>query len=202
MRIHYDCVIMTTIASQITSLTVVYSIVYSDADQRKTSKLHVTGLCVGNSPGTGEFPAQMASYVENVSIWWRHHVSIIKIRKLWACLFFIMGFLSQENVFILKQPPGLCLNIKTIFPGTGITMLKIRRPLGRLIFNMGIAIPGKTVFLIETAPRSFLHNGIPFTGKCFYTETAPWALPQYKDHLSRYGDYHVKDKMVTRLSYH
>ena len=36
-------------------------------------------------------------------------------------------------------------------------MLKIRRPLGRLIFNMGIAIPGKTVFLIETAP-SFWYN--------------------------------------------
>ena len=34
-----------------------------------------------------------------------------------------------------------------------ISMLKIRRPLGRLIFNMGIAIPGKTVFLIEMAPR-------------------------------------------------
>ena len=32
---HYTDVIMTTIASQITSLTVVYSIVYSDADQRK-----------------------------------------------------------------------------------------------------------------------------------------------------------------------
>ena len=31
-------------------------------------------------------------------------------------------------------------------------MLKIRRPLGRLIFNMGITIPCKTVFLIETAP--------------------------------------------------
>ena len=26
-----------------------------------------------NSPGTGEFPAQMASNAENVSIWWRHH---------------------------------------------------------------------------------------------------------------------------------
>ena len=37
-----------------------------------------------------------------------------------------------------------------------IAMLKIRRPLGRLIFNMGIAIPGKTVFLIETAPRFLL----------------------------------------------
>ena len=37
-----------------------------------------------------------------------------------------------------------------------ISMLKIRRPLGRLIFNMRIAIPGKTVFLIETAPRTRL----------------------------------------------
>ena len=41
---------------------------------KKTSKLRVTGLCVGNSPETGEFPAQMASNAENVSIWWRHHV--------------------------------------------------------------------------------------------------------------------------------
>ena len=41
---------------------------------KETSKLRVTGLCVGNSPGTGEFPAQRASNAENVSIWWRHHV--------------------------------------------------------------------------------------------------------------------------------
>ena len=39
----------------------------------KTSKPRATGLCVGNSPVTGEFPAQMASNAENVSIWWRHH---------------------------------------------------------------------------------------------------------------------------------
>ena len=36
---------------------------------KKTSKLSVTGLCVWNSQGTGEFPTQMASYAENVSIW-------------------------------------------------------------------------------------------------------------------------------------
>ena len=42
---------------------------------KKTSKLRVTGLCVGNSPVTGEFPAQMASNAENVSIWWRHHAA-------------------------------------------------------------------------------------------------------------------------------
>ena len=36
---------------------------------KKTSKLRITGLSVGNSPGTSEFPAQMASNAENVSIW-------------------------------------------------------------------------------------------------------------------------------------
>ena len=35
---------------------------------KKTSKLRVTGLCV-----PGEFPAQMASNADNVSIWWHHH---------------------------------------------------------------------------------------------------------------------------------
>ena len=50
---HYSDVIMGTIASQITSLTIVYSTVYSGADQRKCqTKLRVTGLCVGNSPVT------------------------------------------------------------------------------------------------------------------------------------------------------
>ena len=46
---------------------------------KKTLKLRVTGLCVGNSPGTGEFPTQMASYAENISIWWRHHGSNTKV---------------------------------------------------------------------------------------------------------------------------
>ena len=40
---------------------------------KKSSKLRVTGLCVGNSPVTGEFPTQEASNAENVSMWWRHH---------------------------------------------------------------------------------------------------------------------------------
>ena len=40
---------------------------------KKTSKLRVTGICAGNSQVIGEFPAQMASNAENVSIWWRHH---------------------------------------------------------------------------------------------------------------------------------
>ena len=60
---------MGDIASQITSLTIVYSIVYSDADQRK----HESSASLAFCAGTGEFPAQMASYAENISIWWRDH---------------------------------------------------------------------------------------------------------------------------------
>ena len=45
----------------------------SSRRSKKISKLCVTGLCAGNSPEIGEFPAQMASNAENVSIWWRHH---------------------------------------------------------------------------------------------------------------------------------
>ena len=36
-------------------------------------------LC-GLSPGTGEFPAQMASNMENISFWWRHHESANGVR--------------------------------------------------------------------------------------------------------------------------
>ena len=41
---------------------------------KKTPELHFTGLCEGKTPVPDEFPAQMASNAENVSIWWRHHV--------------------------------------------------------------------------------------------------------------------------------
>ena len=56
---HYSDVIMTTIAFQITSLTIVYSIVYPDADQRKhqssASLAFVRGIHRGpvNSPRKG-----------------------------------------------------------------------------------------------------------------------------------------------------
>ena len=51
---HYNGVIMGAIASQITSLTIVYP------------------LC-GKFTGDRWIPTQMASNAENVSIWWRHH---------------------------------------------------------------------------------------------------------------------------------
>ena len=55
---HYVDVIMTTVASPITSLAVVYATVYSGAHEQKpkTSELRVTGLCAGNSPGPVNSP--------------------------------------------------------------------------------------------------------------------------------------------------
>ena len=79
---HYGDVIMDAMASQITSLTIVYSTVYSGR-WKKTSKLRVTGLCEGNSPVTGEFPAQMVSEMKNASIWWRHHALCQSGSRTW-----------------------------------------------------------------------------------------------------------------------
>ena len=47
---------------------------------KKTSKLHVTGICEGNPPVTGGFPSQKASSAKNVSISWRHHVMKTRCR--------------------------------------------------------------------------------------------------------------------------
>ena len=70
---HYGDLIMNRMASQITSLTTVYSTIWSDADQRKNQSSASLAFVQGIQPGTGEFPAQMASIAENAYIWWRHH---------------------------------------------------------------------------------------------------------------------------------
>ena len=61
---------------------------------KKTSKLRVTDLCEGNSPVTGEFPAQRASYAESVSIWWRHHAyTYDSVKKWWTMQIYISYFI-------------------------------------------------------------------------------------------------------------
>ena len=55
---------MSAMASQIISLTIVYSAVYSGTDQRK----HQSSASLAFVRVTGEFPAQRASNTENVSI--------------------------------------------------------------------------------------------------------------------------------------
>ena len=59
----------------------------------------------------------------------------------------------------LDQKTGPRLKVKTVLSTYGDFHVKDKTPLGRLIFNMGIAIPGKTVFLIETVPWSLNISG-------------------------------------------
>ena len=73
--LHYNNVIMGAIACQITSLTIVYSTDYSDADKRKHQSSASLAFLRGIHRGPVNSPhAQMAIDAENVSIWWRHHV--------------------------------------------------------------------------------------------------------------------------------
>ena len=71
---HHGDVIMGTIASQITSLTIVYSTVYSDADQRKhqssASLAFVQGIHRGpvNSPYKGPVTRKMFSFDDVIMI--------------------------------------------------------------------------------------------------------------------------------------
>ena len=76
---------------------------------KKTSKLRVTGLCVGNS-GNGEFPAQRASYAENVSIWWRHHDIRCNRRRADRTVFYIVVCRTLEHVSLYHKYklPDLC----------------------------------------------------------------------------------------------
>ena len=65
---------------------------------KKTSKLRVTGLCVGNSPVTGEFPAQMASNAEKsyhlmTSSWWR----LLPDRFHMVCSFTFTRWIDLRN---------------------------------------------------------------------------------------------------------
>ena len=53
-------------------------------------------LC-GELTGTGEFPAQMASNAEKVSIWWRHHV---------VCHFVRLQWVDRETAIWLRSQQG------------------------------------------------------------------------------------------------
>ena len=61
--------------------------------------------------------------------------------------------LSKPVSNILKGYLGAVSIRKTVLPGMAIPMLKIRRPNGRLIFNMEITIRRQDGLYIETGPR-------------------------------------------------
>ena len=69
---HYNDVTMSTMASQMTSLTIVYSTVIPTQIKENVKAPRHWPFCE-EFTGTGQFPTQRASNAENVSIWWRRH---------------------------------------------------------------------------------------------------------------------------------
>ena len=95
---------MDTMASQITSLTIIYSTIYLVTDQRK----HQSSASLAFVRGIpGEFLAQMASNTENVSIWWRHHVYVCPVPCYYTSKWGLMEIQSEEqyheNMIIMQN---------------------------------------------------------------------------------------------------
>ena len=94
---------------------------------KKTSKLRVTGLCAGNSSENGEFSAQKASNMENVSNWWRHHASqqfrcvimvnipSLKLLSVSQVVNFIAIYLSEQSRSHTPCIPSKLLKDQDIF---------------------------------------------------------------------------------------
>ena len=76
---HYIDVIMTVMASQISSVSNVCSAVCSGADQRKHIKAPRHWPLWWESTGDRWFPSQRASNAENVSIW-RRHLKVLTLK--------------------------------------------------------------------------------------------------------------------------
>ena len=76
---------------------------------KKTSKFRVTGFCAGNSPVTGEFPAQRSSDAENVSTSWRHHDNLHCTKEcapLWCvALYWIVVY--NPRIYSITEYPAL-----------------------------------------------------------------------------------------------
>ena len=104
---------------------------------KKTSTLCVIGLCEGNSPVTGEFPAQKASNAENVSVWWRHHI----INKYCLCqpavhlqgLYSVSGKTSYRKISWSLEAARLnVMMLLSLWNLTGISVALLARCLPNL----------------------------------------------------------------------
>ena len=138
---------------------------------KKTSKLCVTGLCARNSQVTGEFPAQMASNAENVSIWWRHHVTghfqinrylhfyvdsqicapVIKKKQTLACLY--LYWLPVFNVF---EKSTTTVFLKKVFICQCCWGKKKWTPL-QTAFSNSLSWMKRLIFWLKCHRNGFLH---------------------------------------------
>ena len=78
----YTCSLQWRLVTVAVSQSPATGLSFTGWHQRKYQKVHITGLCEGNTPVTGGFPSQRTSNTENTFMWWRH--PSIKNTPLWA----------------------------------------------------------------------------------------------------------------------
>ena len=117
-----------------------------------------------------------------------HQVVINTNQYTYTYLLFIFFCVLWDREVILNGKKTRCLHLvrlgphlnkKTVFPGMGIPMLKIRWLRDRLIFNMGILISVRRRLYIEMAPR--------FRNRLSHCTVSPmdWMSTHTKTELTR-----------------
>ena len=156
---------MNTIVSQITSLTIVYSTVYSDADQNKHQSSASLAFVWGSHRGPVRFE----------TIWRSCDLTVMPIicTQIWLLYWTILSVISNCLLWIdmggcWKTPPTI-----------NITRL-IRRPISRTIFHRNSnsmknllkwsSIVGKHIFIYPLSASNYEINNILniflFAGQC------------------------------------
>ena len=97
---------MGAVASQITSLTIIYSTVYSDADQRKLQ-----------SSASLAFVRGIHRTPENVSMWWRHHVDQLRSTCICFSLTISKGILQDRVTHICVSKLNIIGSDNGLSPG-------------------------------------------------------------------------------------
>ena len=133
---HYNDVIMSAMASQNTTLTILYSIVYSGADQRK----HQSSASLAFVRGIHRWPVNTP------------HKGPVT-RKM---------FPFDDVIMVLVYSPGPLFTNKTPLYMIGITIINLRWSSDRLRFIMGIRIPIRRGLLCKCI-RPILQCHFPVT---------------------------------------
>ena len=109
-------------------------------------------LCVDYSSGFGWMWLGFVGHIFPNQHW----VNILSHFQLflWQMFIFYHSKFAGHVPCAVEWYPGPRLNIKTIFSGMGIPMLKIRRSVDRLIFNIGMPILVRQHLYIEMPPSS------------------------------------------------
>ena len=135
---------MSTMASQITSLTIDYSTVYSDTDQRiqqSSASLAFVGEFTGDlwiqSPHKGPVTRQMFPFDDVIMglVQERRNSSSLAMELHLSCI--------NPSIWICR------------FTTIGIPMMKIKRSWHHVFLIIGIPIPGNKVHISKRGPAAY-----------------------------------------------